>query len=147
MREARQAGLSVARRSTGELPDADTDVWVADTLGEMGLWYRLAPVTLVGGSLVPEGGHTPFEPVALGSAVLHGPQVANFAPVYAAFDRAGGAPPVTGPDDLAAALRTLLAESDRADRLRARAKEVHAALRPDLSAIADELMAMVEVPG
>ena len=80
------AELSFARRSAGGVPDAQTDVWLADTLGEMGLWYRLAPVAFVGGSLVPAGGHTPFEPVQLGAAVLHGPHVANFAPAYAALD-------------------------------------------------------------
>ncbi|MEE8453456.1 MAG: glycosyltransferase N-terminal domain-containing protein, partial [Limibaculum sp.] len=58
-------GLAVARRSRGEAPGPGTDVWLADTLGEMGLWLRLAPVAFVGGSIAVRGGHNPFEPAAL----------------------------------------------------------------------------------
>lgn len=66
------AGLALARRSTGALPDAATDVYLADTLGEMGLFYRLAPVVFVGGSLVPAGGHNPIEPAHFDCAIVHG---------------------------------------------------------------------------
>ena len=61
-------GLTVVRRSQGELPGPGTDLWLADTLGEMGLWLRLGPVSFVGGSIAALGGHSPFEPAALGSA-------------------------------------------------------------------------------
>ncbi|MEL6476226.1 MAG: 3-deoxy-D-manno-octulosonic acid transferase, partial [Pseudomonadota bacterium] len=57
-------------------------VVLADTMGQMGLWLRLAPVSFIGGSLVDMGGHTPFEPAALDSAILHGPHTANFSPAY-----------------------------------------------------------------
>ena len=60
----------MAQRSKGEAIGADTDVYLADTLGEMGLWYRIASVSFVGGSLVDVGGHNPFEPALLGSAIL-----------------------------------------------------------------------------
>jgi 3-deoxy-D-manno-octulosonic-acid transferase len=78
-------------RSKGELPSPQTEVYVADTLGELGLFYRLAPVVFVGGSLVNHGGQNPIEPIKLGAAVLHGPHVGNFAEVYRALDDAGGA--------------------------------------------------------
>ncbi len=84
----RARGLVVAQRSKGEPVTPDTDVYLADTLGEMGLWYRVASVSFVGGSLAPVGGHNPFEPALLGSAILHGPHVRNFADGY---DRLGGA--------------------------------------------------------
>jgi 3-deoxy-D-manno-octulosonic-acid transferase len=58
---------------------------VADTIGEMGLWYRLASVAFLGGSLVPVGGHNPFEALALGCRVLHGAQVHNFSDSYEAL--------------------------------------------------------------
>lgn len=99
-RMLREAGLSHVRRSAGQDPDSDTKVLLADTLGEMGLWYRLAPVSFVGGSLVDVGGHNPFEPAGLGSAILHGPFVANFRDIYARLDAAGGARQVGTPDDL-----------------------------------------------
>lgn len=99
-----EAGLAVASRSRGETPDAATDVYLADTIGEMGLVYRLAPVAFVGGSLVPHGGQNPIEPARLGVAVLHGPHVRNFADLYRELDAAGGATAVGDLDALVAAL-------------------------------------------
>ena len=85
------AGVAVRLRSAGDLPDADAPVLIADTMGETALWYRLASVAFVGGSLTGQGGHTPVEPALAGCAILHGPEVANFADLYAALDAAGGA--------------------------------------------------------
>lgn len=76
------SGLKFAQRSAQEEIGTDTDIYLADTLGELGLWYRIAPVSFVAGSLVPVGGHNPFEPAALGSAIIHGPHVYNFADIY-----------------------------------------------------------------
>jgi 3-deoxy-D-manno-octulosonic-acid transferase len=76
-------GLTCAQRSAGDDP-ATAQVYLADTLGEMHLWYGLAGVTFVAGSLTDRGGHTPYEPAAFGSAILHGPDTANFR---AAYDR------------------------------------------------------------
>jgi 3-deoxy-D-manno-octulosonic-acid transferase len=92
---ASAAGLSVSRRSQGRLPDSKTDIYVVDTLGELGLVYRLAPIVFVGGSLATHGGQNPVEPIKLGAAVLHGPHVWNFAEIYAALDAAHGAEQVT----------------------------------------------------
>ncbi|MDE2018146.1 MAG: 3-deoxy-D-manno-octulosonic acid transferase, partial [Hyphomicrobiales bacterium] len=64
-----ERGLSVALRSRREAPGADVDVYVADTMGELGLFYRLAPVVFVGGTLVPRGGQNPLEAARLGAAV------------------------------------------------------------------------------
>jgi 3-deoxy-D-manno-octulosonic-acid transferase len=92
---ARLAGLKFALRSREELPDASTDIFVADTLGELGVIYRLAPIVFMGGSLVRHGGQNPIEAIKLGVAVLHGPHVWNFAEIYAALDAAGGAELIT----------------------------------------------------
>lgn len=105
------AGLSASRRSTGLQPDRATDVYVADTVGELGLFYRLSPLVFMGGSLVPHGGQNPIEPAKLGAAILHGPHVHNFSDVYAAIDRAGGALPVADGQALTAALADLLADT------------------------------------
>ncbi|UFS74216.1 3-deoxy-D-manno-octulosonic acid transferase [Tardiphaga sp. 37S4] len=85
------AGAQVALRSREELPHAGTDIYVADTMGELGLFYRLSPVVFIGGSLVPHGGQNPIEAVKLGASVVHGPHVFNFTDVYEALDGAGGA--------------------------------------------------------
>ena len=99
---ARAAGLKAALRSRGELPRPDTDVYVADTLGELGLIYRLAPIVFVGGSLASHGGQNPIEPIKLGAAILHGPHVWNFAEIYAALDKSHGAERVADVGELAA---------------------------------------------
>ncbi|MBP7340470.1 3-deoxy-D-manno-octulosonic acid transferase [Niveispirillum sp.] len=104
------AGLSFARRSSGGQPGAGDDVYLMDTLGEMGLVFRLAPVTVMGGSFVPVGGHNPIEPALLDSAVIHGPHMFNFAEVAAEMQAAGGLLPVPGPEGIAAAVDRLLSD-------------------------------------
>lgn len=89
-RTAAASGLQVALRSRDESPAA-SEVYVADTMGELGLFYRLAGIVFMGGSLVEHGGQNPIEAVKLGAAVVHGPHVFNFTDVYAALDSAGGA--------------------------------------------------------
>ena len=100
-------GLTLARRSRGEVPGAATDVHLADTMGEMAHWYRMAGATVIGGTFGALGGHTPYEPAAYGSAILHGPDVANFVDAFAALDAAGGAVALAGASELAAALSAL----------------------------------------
>ena len=107
---ARAAGLSVCLRSEGALPQAATEVYVADTVGELGLVYRLAPVVFIGGSLVRHGGQNPIEAAKLGAAILHGPHVWNFEELYATLDAAHGAEPVDSGDKLTAAFAAMLAQ-------------------------------------
>jgi 3-deoxy-D-manno-octulosonic-acid transferase len=109
----RADGWAVAQRSKGEAPGPETDVYLADTLGEMGLWYRMASAAFVGGSLEPVGGHNPFEPALLGCAVIHGPHVRNFAEAYARLGAAGAAVRVEGEAGLARAVVEVMAP-DRA---------------------------------
>ncbi|MEB8385962.1 3-deoxy-D-manno-octulosonic acid transferase [Rhodobacteraceae bacterium KMM 6894] len=103
-----QSGLSVAQRSTGETPNPATQVYLADTLGETGLWYHLCPIVCLGGSFTPVGGHNPYEPAHAGAAILHGPLYANFAGAYAAFHTHGGAVEVADAPALAAAVTALM---------------------------------------
>jgi 3-deoxy-D-manno-octulosonic-acid transferase len=107
-------GCSVALRSQGALPAADTDVYIADTLGELGLLYRIAPLVFIGGSLIKHGGQNPIEPAKLGACVLHGPHVWNFAETYAALDQADGAVPIDDAQGLRAQFAELLAHPQRA---------------------------------
>jgi len=106
-----------AQRSAGAALPTDGGVYLADTIGEMGLWYRIAPVALVGGSLAPVGGHNPHEPLALGCAVLHGPNVWNFAESYESLDRLGLSQPVADAAQTAAAVAAAWASpTTREDR-------------------------------
>jgi len=112
----RGQGLSVARRSQRNAITPDTAIYLADTLGEMGLFYRLADIAFIGGSLTPMGGHNPLEAALLGCAVLHGPDMSNCIATVAELTASGGAISIGGVDELAAALDRLLA--DPAERRR-----------------------------
>jgi 3-deoxy-D-manno-octulosonic-acid transferase len=115
----RARGLSVARRSAGAAPGPGDDVWLADTMGELGLFFRLCPIACVGGSLVPSGGHNPIEPARLGRAVLHGPHMTNFPAIAAELEEAGGALTVADAGALASAVDALLADPARRERIAA----------------------------
>jgi 3-deoxy-D-manno-octulosonic-acid transferase len=134
---ARTLGLEAALRSKAEVPGPGQAVWIADSFGEMGLWYRLSPVALIGGSFGPVEGHNPWEAVRLGTAVLHGPRTANFAADYAALAEAQACRLVTDAPSLAAALEApdLVAMAARAAAVQARAAESVAAIRDRLLAL------------
>jgi 3-deoxy-D-manno-octulosonic-acid transferase len=117
--ELAELGLACRLRSRGERPDRDCAVYICDTIGELGLFYRLAGVVFVGRSLFSGGGQNPIEPAKLASAILHGPHVGNFADVYAPLDAEGGAMTARDADELAEALAALFAD---AHRLRAMAR-------------------------
>ena len=108
--EAKGAGLSVALRSRRAQPMPDIGIYIADTLGELGLMYRLAPIVFMGGSLASHGGQNPIEAIRLGAAIIHGSQVWNFAEIYAALDAARGAQPVADEEALATRLGAWLAD-------------------------------------
>ncbi len=101
---AAAAGLTAARRSQSAQPMPDVAIYIADTLGELGLIYRIAPIVFMGGSLASHGGQNPIEAVRLGAAVVHGPHVWNFAEIYTTLDDAHGAERVDDAAALAARL-------------------------------------------
>ena len=113
-------GYRFARRSQGREPDRDTDLYLADTLGEMGLFLRLADVVVMGGSFSaslekpPVGGHNPLEPARLGKPAVTGPDMSNWAAITDALVAAGGLAVVEAPWDLPAVLAPLLADNDAA---------------------------------
>ncbi len=113
---AARRGFSAVLRSSGKIPDKSTDIYICDTVGELGIIYRIAPVVFMGGSLVAHGGQNPIEAIKLGAAVLHGPFISNFAEIYAALDGARGADLVADTSRLAA--RALAWLKDSEERLR-----------------------------
>jgi 3-deoxy-D-manno-octulosonic-acid transferase len=140
---AKIAGLAVALRSRRAQPMPDIGIYVADTLGELGLIYRVAPIVFMGGSLASHGGQNPIEAIRLGAAVLHGPHVWNFAEIYATLDEAHGAKLVGDEAALTAQLGEWLANaaarkaaadaaSDTVGRLGGALKRTLAALDPYL---------------
>jgi 3-deoxy-D-manno-octulosonic-acid transferase len=100
----------VARRANDDAINTGTNIYVADTLGELGLFFRLAPVSFMGKSLVDLGGQNPIEPARLGSAILFGPHMWNFPDVSAKLVAAGGAETVSDAAALAVAVTRLLGD-------------------------------------
>ena len=147
--DLRRHGLAVNLRSAGEAMVPETAVYVADTMGELGLFYRLADVVFMGKSLVPLGGQNALEAVRLGCAVVQGPHVGNFAEMARRMKEAGASIEVADEDGLAAAVAGLLDDAGA----RARHKEAATAfagaaahvlgdvmteLRPFLDALRDD---------
>lgn len=136
----RARGLAVALRSAGAEPGTDTAVYVADTLGELGLFYRVAQLALIGGSLIPHGGQNPIEPALFGVPVLHGPHVENFADVIRALAHAGAALEVRDGASIAACLDQLLPRPNELAAMGAAARACAAAER----GVIDRVMAALE---
>ncbi len=141
---ARGVGLSVAMRSRSEPPTPRVDVYIADTLGELGLIYRVASIVFMGGSLASHGGQNPIEAVRLGAAVLHGPHVWNFAEIYAALDATHGAALVDDEEALAVRIADWLANPAArmavTDAAKATAEKLGGALERTLAALEPYLM-------
>jgi 3-deoxy-D-manno-octulosonic-acid transferase len=128
----RASGLRVARRAAGERITADTEIYLADTLGELGLFYRLAGIALIGGSLARNGGHNPFEAARLDCAIVHGPDMANCAATVAALDAAGASLAVEDAASLAGAIAQLLADPA--------AREARAAAAARVASLGDRVL-------
>ena len=107
---AREQGWKVATRRQQQWPQADTDVFVIDTLGELVNFYACARVAFVGGSLQPVGGHNLLEPAALGVAVVTGPHLHNFADIARQMDDAGAVRIGADAEAVGAAVEALLGD-------------------------------------
>ncbi len=121
---AARMGASWALRSAGAPLDRESSLYVADTVGEMGLLYRLAGAVFLGKSLTSGGGQNPIEPAKLGCAILHGPRVENFSDVYRELDQAQGAIEVGDADTLGRALGLLFSDAPRMRKLARTAADV-----------------------
>ncbi|WP_338548495.1 3-deoxy-D-manno-octulosonic acid transferase [Roseovarius phycicola] len=133
------AGLLSARRSKFEPIKEQTQVYLADTLGEMGLWYRLCPLTCLCGSFSDVGGHNPYEPAYAGSAILHGPLYANFGDTYADLHAAGAAQQVADAQALGATITKLAQSPDELAKHRDTASAFAAAQSDELGSFAQTL--------
>ena len=117
-------GLKVALRSEGgAAPAADDQIYIADTLGELGLFYRLSPIACIGRSFSSDGGggHNPIEAAQLGCAILHGPKVQNLARIFEDFDNMGAAIRLKSEQDFQKRLERLFTDSDGLDALQNKA--------------------------
>lgn len=121
-------GLNVVRRSLGAVPDRSSEAYVADTIGELGMLYKLAPVAFIGGSLVDRGGQNPIEAVRQGCVVLVGPHWQNFDDAYRALIGHRGAIEIHSAQELAKVARQLLSDEAELGGMRTRASAALATL-------------------
>jgi 3-deoxy-D-manno-octulosonic-acid transferase len=135
----REGGLDTALRSAGEEIASGTDVYVADTVGELGLFYRATSIAFVGGSLVPHGGQNLLEPARLGCALLYGPHMFNFQPIVDDMRRAKAAATAEGATALAREIGALLGDPALLAARAAAASGVAEAQRGILEAVMDEI--------
>ena len=143
---ARGEGLTVAMRSDGALPAKQHDIYVADTLGELGTFYALCSNSFIGGSLVPHGGQNPIEAVKLGSTVLAGPHTGNFRDTYRALDDADGVVRVTDAARLANAFEALRDNATNRETVQRNAERAVGTLSGALARTIEALLARVSAP-
>ncbi|MDB5394284.1 MAG: 3-deoxy-D-manno-octulosonic acid transferase, partial [Rhodospirillales bacterium] len=122
--QARGAGLTVSLRSAGLPPAFKDDIYIADSMGELGLWYRLTGIACIGGSLVPVGGHNPIEAAQLGCALLYGPHMFSVPGVAAELQADHAALVITDETSLADAIARLLEDKAAALAMAAAARQV-----------------------
>jgi len=127
-----EMGFACALRSRGDPLTPRTAIYICDTIGEMGLFYRLAGVVFIGKTFAPGGGQNPIEAAKLACAILHGPEVENFAEAFAMLDTCGGAAEVADAEGLAEALIGLFSD---AAKLRAMARAAARAVDSQAGAV------------
>ena len=140
-------GLSVARRSRNQAIGADTDIYLGDSMGEMGLYYRLASIVFIGGSLVEHGGQNPLEAARLDSALLFGPYMYNFTEQAAAMTKTGGAHLVADGDTLADQIALLLGDEIETGRRAAAAARAADDGEDVVSAVLKQIAPLLPGPG
>ena len=136
----RQAGFGVTRRIEGGRPTEA--VYLADTMGETGLWFRLCPAVFLGGSLVPVGGHNPWEVVQCGAALLTGPLRETVRADVAALEAEGAAVTVSA-EELGERVAALLGDPERLEAMRDAGRRMAAAQEGRTEALAGELLEML----
>ncbi len=143
--ELASLGLGVAVRSRGDRIDAATDIYLADTMGELGLFYRLAPLVFVGKTLAGAGGQNPLEPAHLDCAILFGPAMDNFAEMAARLTSAGAAAVVADEAALADAVARLLTDAPAREAMAGAARAVAQAEAGVLDAVVEAIRPFIDL--
>ncbi len=142
--QLRADGSVVRLRSAEEPVTGDADFYVADSMGELGLFYRLADAAFIGGSLIPHGGQNPLEAARLGCAIVHGPHMTNFTAIVDELDAAGATVEAASAEAIARAVVRLFDEpAERARRIAA-ARDVAATKAGILDDVVSELAPFIQ---
>ncbi len=133
-------GLSTARRTSDPVPDGKHDIYVGDTIGELGLFYAVAPVAFIGGSLVPHGGQNPIEAIMHDAVVVSGPKVHNFEDAYDTLREADACIEVADEKDLIEKVKPLLKDPAAQKAFNARAREAVDGMRGALETTTNAIL-------
>lgn len=117
LQDIKAIGLSVAVRSKAQPIEGDTDIYIADTLGELGIFYRLVPIVFIGGSLVNNGGQNPLEAARLDCSIVYGLHMENFMEIKHEMEQAGAAICVNNQSDLQQAVHELMRKPQKQEAL------------------------------
>lgn len=135
--------LNIATRSSGDVINGSTDIYLADTMGELGIFYRIADIVFVGGSLVPRGGHNPLEPARLSCAIIIGPHAFNFTEINNEFIEKNALIVVQTQEELTKSLNELLSNQEKTSRLQHAALELVNEKAGILNKIIDEISSYI----
>jgi len=137
--QLREQGLNVSVRSQNQNITSDTDVYIADTMGELGLFYRLCSTVFIGKTLVKGGGQNPIEPAQLKCALIFGPDMTNFMDIADKLINADGAVTVQNEDELAATVLRLLTNKKAQIKMAKAAEKIATSEAHVLDRVLDEL--------
>ena len=140
----KEIGFRLARRGAGEISGPEDEIYLADTMGELGLFYRLARAAFIGKSLVPLGGQNPVEAARLGCPVLFGPHMTNFVDIAKRLADAGAAIEVVNPAELAMALDRILDDTQVLTRMARAGEDLAIAESGALDAVLAALAPLLE---
>ena len=142
---AANQGLTGQLRSRAKALRPNTDIYIADSIGELGVFYRVAPVSFIGGSLIPHGGQNILEAAKLGSAVIFGPFTENFNEITSEMVRTAAAVRIDKPAALENAVYSLLIDASTRQSQTDAAKKIVLDQMEILEDIGDQLLPIVEI--
>lgn len=137
--QLKDQGLKLARRSKEEAIEEETDIYLADTMGELGLFYRVIDIVFMGGSLVPHGGQNPLEPARLKCAIIMGPHMENFAGISNELKKMQACVTINDAKQLQEAVESLTRDPARQEALAEAALKLVESRQGVLEAILNEL--------
>jgi 3-deoxy-D-manno-octulosonic-acid transferase len=138
--QLKMMGLVPALRTQHDIITSETDIYIADTIGEMGIWYSLCPVVVIGGSFVPHGGQNPIEGTHFGAAVFYGPHMFNFPEIASVMEASEAAERVETPNDLLTVLQKTFRYSSVLDVKQEKARALARQNKHIITAYADEII-------
>ena len=124
VKQLKEMGLTIAQRSRTQAINKETDIYLADTIGEMGLFYRLSDIAFIGGTITPRGGQNPLEAARLDTAIFYGPSNQNFSEMFSLIREVDAGREIITQDDMTDMVDLLLSDPDFREKLKTNALQL-----------------------